>query len=109
MRVRRPISPLPGPVDSGRIADTAFRRKKKRRIQEVERPAQPIDPVRVGAVGAVPAPTKTYDFRTLAELSGTSIEAFRAEVDREIADLMLKIQEQDDEEALTVILTALED
>jgi hypothetical protein len=96
----------PGPVD-GRIADTAFRRKKKRRTAVIEAPAQPVDPIRVGAVGAIPTPPP--DFRTLATLSGKSVEAFRAEIDQEIAQLLVAQQERDDEEALTMILTLLED
>jgi len=106
------ITALPGPLDwpPDRIADTAFRRKKKRRQREIEPPAQPVDPIRVGAIGAIPIPpAKTYDFRSLAELSGKSVEAFRAEIDQEIARLLAEQQERDDEEALTLILAALDD
>jgi len=106
------ITALPGPLDwpPDRIADTAFRRKKKRRQREIEQPAQPVDPIRVGAIGAIPIPpAKTYDFRSLAELSGKSVEAFRAEIDQEIARLLAEQQERDDEEAITLILAALED
>lgn len=98
----------PGPVD-GRIADTAFRRKKKLRLADIETPLQPVQPIRAGAVGALSLPARTYDFRTLAELSGKSMEVFSAEIDQEIAQLLAHQQERDDEEALTLILTALED
>lgn len=100
-----------GPTDS-RIADTAFRRKKKRRIEEIAKPGQPAQaiarlenhvPVRLSALGIKP------DFRSLAELSGKSVEVFRTEVDQEIAQLMGELQERDDEDALTLILAALED
>jgi len=102
----------PGPLDwpPDRIADTAFRRKKKRRLREIEQPAHPVDPIRVGALGATPIPpAKTYDFRSLVELSGKSVEASRVEVDQEIARLLVEQQERDDEEAMTLILAALED
>ena len=108
-----PAAPVvqPGPVDSGRIADTAFRRKKKRRIEAIQQPAQPVAATAaITAIAAVPAlPARTYDFRTLAELSGKSVEIFRTEVEQEIAQLLADQQERDDEEALTLILAALED
>lgn len=105
--VAQPVTPsVVVPV----ISDTAFRHKKKRKqkyqLEQVGRPAIPVSVVRVP--DAIAEPTK-YDFRTLAELSGKSIEAFRAEVDREIAELMRKTQEDDDEEAFALILAALED
>jgi len=92
------------------ISDSAFRRKKKRKhkyqLEQIGKPAIPVSVIAVA--NAAPEPEK-YDFRTLAELSGTSIEAFRAKVDREIAALLHKLQEDDDEEAFTMILTMLED
>lgn len=97
----------PGPVDSPRIADTAFRRKKKRRIEAIGEPAKPVVEPRI--VVTAPVPEKPRDFHTLAELSGKSVEAFRAEVDQEIADLLAAQQESDDEEALTLILATIED
>ncbi len=98
----------PGPVDDRRISDTAFRRKKKRRIEQIVPAAEPLQvPQLQPSVLQLQRPP--LDFRTLAELSGTSVEAFRTEVDREIAQLLADQQEQDDEEALTMILTALED
>lgn len=96
-----------GPVDSQRIADTAFRRKKKRRIEAITEPVKPVVEPRI--VVTAPIPEKPRDFTTLAELSGKSIEAFRAEVEQEIADLLAAQQERDDEEAITLILSALED
>lgn len=97
-----------GAVDSPRIADTAFRRKKKRQqIEAITRPARAIDLIAVGALGA-PSIAKKPDFRTLAELSGKSVEAFRAEIDQEIAQLLAEQQERDDEEAFTLILSTLE-
>lgn len=108
--VIQPAAPVlvaqPGPVDSQRIADTAFRRKKKRRIEAITEPAQPAVEPRI--IVTAPIPKKPCDFRTLAELSGKSIEVFRAEVDQEIAQLLAAQQERDDEEALTLILAALE-
>lgn len=89
------------------ISDTAFRRKKKRRL--VEQILKPVEPAKattvISAVTAAPKP----NFRTLAELSGKSIDILRAEMDPEIAELLDLQQERDDEEALTLILAALED
>jgi hypothetical protein len=91
------------------IADTAFRRKKRKRKYQLEQIGKPAVRVSVIAVPDAAIDQTKRDFRTLVELSGKSMEAFRAEVDREIAALMRKQQEDDDEEALTMILTVLED
>jgi hypothetical protein len=102
------IPVIPGVAVTG-ISDTAFWRRKRKKKYQLEQIGKPAVRVSVIAVpDAAIEPTK-YDFRTLAELSGTSIEAFRAEVDREIAALLSKAQDEDDEEALTMILTMLED
>ena len=99
----------PGPVDD-RIADTAFRRKKKRRIEALAQNSDRVTAIAVlPTIAVVPRSIKSPDFRSLAELSGRSVEAFRAEVDQEIAQLLAAQQERDDEEALTLILAALED
>lgn len=99
----------PGPVDSQRIADTAFRRKKKRRIEAITAPslAGLVDSQRI--VVTAPIPEKPRDFKSIVELSGKSVDAFRAEIDQEIAQLLAAQQESDDEEAITLILAALED
>jgi len=103
-----PAIPVIPSVPQQAISDSAFRRNRKRKwqLEEIGRPEAPVSVVSVP--DAIPEPEK-YDFRTLAELSGTSIEAFRAKVDREIAALLHKLQEDDDEEAFTMILTMLED
>ena len=103
--VQPPVIPT---VPVTAIADTAFRRKKRKRKYQLEQIGKP--PVRVSVIAVPDAAidqTKR-DFRTLVELSGKSMEAFRAEMDREIAALMRKQQDDDDEEAFALILAALE-
>lgn len=98
---------IAGPTD-GRIADTAFRRKKKRRIQELEAPSEPVQIVVTDVSAPIETVTPKHDFRSLAELSGKSIEVFRAEVDREIAQLLRESQERDDEDAFALILAMVD-
>ena len=90
------------------IADTAFRRKKRKRKYQLEQIGKPAVRVSVIAVPDAAIDQTKRDFRTLVELSGKSMEAFRAEMDREIAALMRKQQDDDDEEAFALILAALE-
>lgn len=111
--VIQPAAPVlvaqPGPVDSQRIADTAFRRKKKRRIEAITASSQAglVHSQRIDVTAAITE--KPRDFKSLFELSGKSVYAFRAEIDQEIAQLLAAQQESDDEEAITLILAALED
>lgn len=104
------VQPVVPTVPVTVISDGAFRRKKKRKqkyqLEQIGKPAIPVSVIRVPDATVDP---KKIDFRSLAEISGTSIEDFRAEVDRDIADLMRKAQEDDDEEAFAMILTSLED
>jgi len=104
------VQPVVPTAASTGISDTAFRRKKKRKQEyQLEQIGKPAVRVSVIAVPDAALDQTKRDFRTLVDLSGTSIEASRAEVDREIADLMRKAQDDDDEEAFAMILTALED
>jgi len=103
--VRPPVVPT---VPVTAIADTAFRRKKRKRKYQLEQIGKPAVRVSVIAVPDAAIDQTKRDFRTLVELSGKSMEAFRAEMDREIAALMRKQQDDDDEEAFALILAALE-
>lgn len=95
---------IAGPVDSPTISDTAYRRKRKKLR---------LKPVFITPASFEVAPPQAVidlapSFQSLADLTGKPLESLRAEVDREIELLMREAQERDDEEALLLILTALD-
>ena len=102
---------LAGPTDTQRISTGAYRKKKRKKIgpqgvREETRPAIPS--VRPPAPLQAPQPV---DFQALAQVAGKSLDALRAEVDSEIAELMREIElREDDEEVgeLALILATIE-
>ena len=100
-----------GPTDTQRISTGAYRKKKRKKIgpqavREETRPAIPS--VRPPAPLQAPQPV---DFQALAQVAGKSLDALRAEVDSEIAELMREIElREDDEEVgeLALILATIE-
>lgn len=95
---------IAGPVDSPRISDTAFRRKRKKLR---------LKPVFIAPASFEVAPPQEVidlvpSFQFLADLTGKPLESLRADIDQEIELLMRELQERDDEEALLLILTALD-
>lgn len=101
----QPDSGKAGPVDSPRISDTAFRRKRKRKALEPEQPAFIASFERAPPQAVI---DRVPDFTTLAQRLGQSQAALSVRIDREIEHLMYEQAERDDEEALVLILTALE-
>lgn len=93
----------PGPVDSPRIAEGAWRRKKKKRaIEQITEPAKPAAPeIVISAITAVPEPAKATSTISLAE----AVSQWNAPLDESI-DIPTEL-ERDDQEALRVIFAAL--
>jgi len=102
-------STQPGPLDSPRIAEGLYRRKKKklRRIEEPESPVF-ISPASFERAPPQEVIDKVPNFATLAKTVGTDPAVLSAQIDREIEFLMRQEAERDDEEALVLILTALD-
>lgn len=97
-----------GPVDSPRISDTAFRRKKK--LRKIETPAEPVFIAPASFEREIPPAiiAKATNFQSLADITGKPVATLRAQVDHEIESLMRAHAERDDEEALEWILKALD-
>lgn len=100
----------PGPVDSPRISEGAFRRKRKKLRRQLE----PNEPIFIAPASLEIAPPQAVidrvpNFQVLAQVSGRTYEQLSRQIDQEIAAIMEREQEADDEEALLMILTALED
>jgi hypothetical protein len=97
-----------GPVDSPRSAEGYYRRKRKQKLPELP-PAVFISPASLehappqAVIDAVP------DFTHLAKTLGAEPAELSRRIDVEIARLMRAAEERDDEEALFVILSSLED
>lgn len=105
----QPDSGKAGPVDSPRSAEGFYRRKRK----TLRRAIEPEQPVFIAPASFEHAPPQAVidrvpDFTTLAQRLGESPAALSVRIDREIEFLMREAQERDDEEALVLILTALE-
>jgi len=107
--IDQPLNILPGPLDSPRIAEGLYRRKKKklRRIEEPESPVF-ISPASFERAPPQEVIDKVPNFATLAKTVGTDPAVLSAQIDREIEFLMREEAERDDEEALVLILTALD-
>jgi hypothetical protein len=107
----QPIFPVlqPGPVDSPRIAEGAYRRKRKK----LRRSLESKDPVFIAPASLERLPQaiieRVPDFTTLVRTLGETPAAVSARIDREIAQIIREQDEADDEDALLMILTALED
>jgi len=100
-----------GPTDTQRISTGAYRKKKRKKIgpQAVREETRPAIPSQRPAPPRIAQPV---DFETLSQAIGKSLDALRAEVDEEIAELMQAavLREDEDEIAeLALILMALED
>lgn len=101
------VSTQPGPVDSPRIAEGFYRRKKRRKPLELPEPVF-ISPASFERAPPQAVIDKVPDFTTLAQTLGEAPAALSARIDREIEFLMRERAERDDEEALVLILTALD-
>jgi hypothetical protein len=96
----------PGPVDSPRSAEGWYRRKRKKKLIQLATESVFISPAETlpqAVIDTVP------DFTSLAQRVGEAPAALSARIDREIEYLMREQAERDDEEALVLILTSLED
>lgn len=104
----QPDSGRAGPVDSQRSAEGYYRRKKK--LRKLGVPAEPvfISPASLERAPAQAVIDRVPDFTGLAQTLGETPAALSARIDREIEFLMREAQERDDEEALVLILTALD-
>lgn len=89
-----------GPVDSPRSAQGWRRKRKQLKLP----PVQSV--IERAPSTAVIAQAQT--FQSLADLTGKPLERLRADVDHDIELLMREAAERDDEEALLLILTALD-
>lgn len=101
----QPNTTQPGPVDSPRSAEGWRRKKRKRKLLP--------EPVFVSPASFEHAPPQAVidtvpDFTALAQTLGEAPAALSARIDREIEFLMREHAERDDEEALVLILTALD-
>jgi hypothetical protein len=101
------VSLQPGPVDSPRIAEGYYRRKKK--LRKLERPAEPVF-IAPASLERLPQAVidRVPNFTTLAQTLGEQPALLSARIDSEIAHLMQIADERDDEEALAWILKVID-